>query len=99
MAITSSGLGHQGGWQASMPDISQPQETGACGSDLAANPTLLPQQIGVGRHKDGGKAGRRVTLPRRYLNRRHQSEEAAGLFGHENAFLQSLSSGLLSKSE
>ena len=68
MAIIFSGLGHQDGWQASMPDISQFRGTGACCFDPDVNPRLLPQLIKAGRHKDVEIAGRRVTLPRRYLN-------------------------------
>ena len=68
MAIIFSGLGHQDGWQASMPDIIQSQGTGVCCFDLDVNPRLLPQRIKAGRHKDAEIAGRRVTLPRRYLN-------------------------------
>ena len=68
MAIISSGLGHQDGWQASMPDISQFRGTGACCFDPDVNPRLLPQLIKAGRHKDAEIAGRRVTLPRRYSN-------------------------------
>ena len=68
MAIISSGLGHQDGWQASMPDISQSQGTGVCCFDLDVNPILSSQLIKAGRHKDAEIAGRRATLPRRYLN-------------------------------
>lgn len=68
MAIISSGLGHQDGWQASMPDISQSQGIGACCFDLDVNPRLLPQLIKAGRHKDEEITGCRVTLPRRYLD-------------------------------
>ena len=68
MAIIFSGLGHQDGWQASMPDIGQFQGTGACCFDPDVNPRLLPQLIKAGHHKDAEIAGRRVTLPRRYLN-------------------------------
>ena len=68
MAIIFSGLGHQDGWQASMPDISQSRGTGACCFDPGVNPRLLPQLIKARRHKDAEIAGRRVTLPRRYVN-------------------------------
>ncbi len=68
MAIIFSGLGHQDGWQASMPDIIQFRGTGACCFDPDVNPRLLPQLIKAVRHKDAEIAGRRVTLPRRYLN-------------------------------
>ena len=68
MAIIFSGLGHQDGWQASMSDISQSRGKGACCFDPDVNPRLLPQLIKAGRHKDAERAGRRVTLPRRYLN-------------------------------
>ena len=68
MAIISSGLGHQDGWQASMPDISQFQGTGACCFDLDVNPKFLPLLIRAGRHKDAEKVGRYVTLPRLYSN-------------------------------
>ena len=99
MAIISSGLGHQDGWQASMPDINQSWGKGDCCFDPDVNPRLLLQLIKAGPHKDVEIAGRRVTLPRRYLNQRHQSEVVASQSGHENAFLQFLSSGQLSKNE
>ena len=38
-----------------MPDIRRLRGTGACGYDLAANPTLLLQQTEARRHKDGEK--------------------------------------------
>ena len=68
MVIISNGLGHLDGWQASMSDISQSQGTGACCFDLDVNPILSSQLIKAGRHKDAEIAGRRATLPRRYLN-------------------------------
>ena len=68
MAIIFSGLGHQDGWQASMPNISQSWGTGACGFDPDVNPKLLPQLIKAGPDKDAEIAGRLATLPIRYLN-------------------------------
>ena len=50
-----------------MPDIRRLRGTGACGYDLAANPTLLLQQTEARRHKDGERAGRHAILPRRFL--------------------------------
>ena len=99
MVTISSGLGHQGGLQASMLNISQHWETGACGYYLAVNPILLPQNVRAERHRDGERAGRGVTPPRQYLDQQHQFEGAAGLSGRENAFRRSLSSAQLLKSE